>query len=215
MINKMNEMKEEKGFTLIELMIVIAIIGILASIALPQFASFRMRAFNTAGETDARNLMATSKALFSDYNEYGSTRAALGVPLTGVILTPTTIAALGLNGEIEVGDSVATGLEFIRMKSSAGVSLVAWTSAVPAGPAAGLYDSALVFAKHFDGDKITGLDSDSENTYFNVNSGAAGVGYKGADLDVAPAVPAIVTVNSAVVRNDDIIGLVGWKQIAQ
>ena len=62
--------KSEKGFTLIELLIVVAIIGILAAIAIPQFASYRQKAFNSAAQSDLRTLKTNLEGYYTDHYFY-------------------------------------------------------------------------------------------------------------------------------------------------
>ncbi|RLB77375.1 MAG: pilus assembly protein [Deltaproteobacteria bacterium] len=60
----------QKGFTLIELMIVIAIIGVLAAIAIPQFSAYRTRSFNSAALSDLRNFKTTMETDYVDNQQY-------------------------------------------------------------------------------------------------------------------------------------------------
>lgn len=60
----------QNGFTLIELMIVIAIVGIIASIAIPEFIRYRARALNTQAISDLRNLQIDFEGFYAEFGQY-------------------------------------------------------------------------------------------------------------------------------------------------
>jgi len=59
-------LRNKKGFTLIELMIVIAIIGILALIAIPNFIQLRSRAYNASAQSSGRNAKTAQEVYFQN-----------------------------------------------------------------------------------------------------------------------------------------------------
>ena len=54
-------------------MIVVAIIGILAAIAIPQFAAYRTKSYNSAAQSDLRNVLTVLEAHYADSQAYPPT----------------------------------------------------------------------------------------------------------------------------------------------
>lgn len=69
---------DKRGFTLVELLIVVAIIAILASIALPQYARHREKTYRAGMVSDARNISKVLEIFFIDNQTYITPVTAVG-----------------------------------------------------------------------------------------------------------------------------------------
>jgi type IV pilus assembly protein PilA len=81
------EKRGERGFTLIELMVVIAVIGILSVIAILQFSNYRQRSLNSAVETDLRSAATAQEAYFADQKTYCDAIGQLAVSPYGLAVS--------------------------------------------------------------------------------------------------------------------------------
>ena len=127
MAKKTKKMKSKKGFTLIELMIVVAIIGILAAIAIPNFLRFQARSRTSEARTNLGAIYTAEVAFYGEGNTYGEFPnigwGPVGTPKYHYTLDGQYGAPNGLN----VGKDV----------SADGATPPVWTGNFNAAPVAG------------------------------------------------------------------------------
>ena len=86
--------RDESGWTLLELLAVVAIIGVLLAIAVPSYLGFRDRASNNAAKANLRAALPSAEAYYADNGTYvGMNAAALKAIDSGVSATLTVASA--------------------------------------------------------------------------------------------------------------------------
>ena len=147
------------GFTLIELMIVVAIIGILAAIAIPNFLRFQLKAKSSEAKTNLAAIRTAEESYFAEYGVYISADPS-----------PT---AVGDNQKVTFTHAIA----------GMGFDVVGWE---PEGQVYFNY-SVAISGNNFTAAAVANIDAENDPQYWGYSTDPQNLAAKAHDLGTCPA----------------------------
>ncbi len=106
--------RDEEGFTLIELMVVVLIIAILIAIAVPTFLGARQKAQARAAQSNVRNAYSAAKTLFTDHEKFSSDGTSATARTELAAIEPSLAFAAAVSStdpkqvQVDLADTVGT-----------------------------------------------------------------------------------------------------------